>query len=334
MYWKPTALSEQIAPDELRADKQNCKVFGPCGVGQKALYLSSRFLDRRFYVPAGQVRRAYKRVAMSKGGFTGKGVFGSIPYLVVEFDEQTVQCTFKYENQLDAMLAEIRTRFPRIKTVSAAAEKRLARAEAERKSRRKSRLTEQDRQTIAVLEQARGYLQKRSELSERLSAAYKAKRVYQNTNPAYRWTAIVICLFGLAAAVYGAFALITHTGEFGLYFLLFGLAALLLFSGVSVLPTAKRNRRAIDMELEETKTEMEWYLKEYPDFPIPARYAHPACLTRMIRSVEEGRADSVEQAYQDLKDGLKALNSDVQVSQEEYDEVVAIKPMFLIEEYR
>ena len=54
----------------------------------------------------------------------------------------------------------------------------------------------------------------------------------------------------------------------------------------------------------------------------------------MIRSVEEGRADSVEQAYQDLKDGLKALNSDVQVSQEEYDEVVAIKPMFLIEEYR
>ena len=33
------------------------------------------------------------------------------------------------------------------------------------------------------------------------------------------------------------------------------------------------------------------------------------------------------------KADLKALNADVQVSQEEYDEVVAIKPMFLVSDY-
>ena len=43
------------------------------------------------------VRRVFKRVAMSKGGFTGKGAFGSIPYLVVEYDDGAQkQCNFKH----------------------------------------------------------------------------------------------------------------------------------------------------------------------------------------------------------------------------------------------
>lgn len=35
-----------------------------------------------------------------------------------------------------------------------------------------------------------------------------------------------------------------------------------------------------------------------------------------------------------LKEDLKALNSSVVVEQEEYDEIVAIKPMFLVMDYR
>ena len=35
-----------------------------------------------------------------------------------------------------------------------------------------------------------------------------------------------------------------------------------------------------------------------------------------------------------VKKDLKALNSDVEVDQEEYDEVVTVKPMFLNEDYR
>ena len=35
-----------------------------------------------------------------------------------------------------------------------------------------------------------------------------------------------------------------------------------------------------------------------------------------------------------MKAYLKALNSEVTVSQEEYDEVMAIKPMFLVMDYQ
>ena len=35
-----------------------------------------------------------------------------------------------------------------------------------------------------------------------------------------------------------------------------------------------------------------------------------------------------------VKADLKALNADVQVTQEEYDEVVVIKPMFLLSDYQ
>lgn len=46
------------------------------------------------------------------------------------------------------------------------------------------------------------------------------------------------------------------------------------------------------------------------------------------------RAVTAAQALDVVKADLKALNADVTVSQEEYDEVVAIKPMFLNAEYQ
>ena len=54
----------------------------------------------------------------------------------------------------------------------------------------------------------------------------------------------------------------------------------------------------------------------------------------MIRILREGRAQSADEALEVLKSDLKALNADVQVSQEEYDEVVAVKPMFLLSDYQ
>lgn len=62
-----------LPPEVLKADKKSCKRYGPCGVGEQALYLNSFFIDRRYYVALESVRRVFKRVAMSKGGFTGKG---------------------------------------------------------------------------------------------------------------------------------------------------------------------------------------------------------------------------------------------------------------------
>ena len=84
------ALSrETLEKSVLQDDKKKCRRFGPCGVGQKALYLNSFYVDRMYYVPISAIRRVFKRVAMSKGGFTGKGMFATLPYLVVVYDDGT-----------------------------------------------------------------------------------------------------------------------------------------------------------------------------------------------------------------------------------------------------
>ena len=79
---------------------------------------------------------------------------------------------------------------------------------------------------------------------------------------------------------------------------------------------------------------MQEYIREYPDFPVPARYAHPIVLKRMQDILKEGRAKTIPEALKVLKKDLKALNSDVVVEQEEYDEIMAIKPMFLVMDYK
>jgi hypothetical protein len=115
---------------------------------------------------------------------------------------------------------------------------------------------------------------------------------------------------------------------------LFGLAAIFLFSGASVLPTSHNNRSYIEKQLLNAVDEMEQYIKTYPDFPVPACYAHPVVLKRMQDILKEGRAETIPAALRVLKEDLKALNSSVVVEQEEYDEIVAIKPMFLVMDYR
>ena len=67
---------------------------------------------------------------------------------------------------------------------------------------------------------------------------------------------------------------------------------------------------------------------------MPARYAHPVVLERMIRVLQEGRAKDAGQALETVKEDLKKLNRSVKVSQEEYQEVVAVKPMFLVSDYQ
>ena len=97
MIFKPVQLGRRRLEDSaLATDKKSCKRFGPCGVGEEALYLNSFYIERRFYVTYDSITRVFKRVAMSKGGFSKKGVFASMPYLVVEYDGgKEKQCNFK-----------------------------------------------------------------------------------------------------------------------------------------------------------------------------------------------------------------------------------------------
>lgn len=81
-----------------------------------------------------------------------------------------------------------------------------------------------------------------------LSSCAKRKRTYDKSNPAYKWAALFITLMGIAALVYGIYALVTKAG-FGIYFLLFGLAAIFFFSSANVLPTARNNRRYVEDRL-------------------------------------------------------------------------------------
>lgn len=320
-----------LPPEVLKADKKSCKRYGPCGVGEQALYLNSFFIDRRYYVALESVRRVFKRVAMSKGGFTGKGAFGSIPYLVVELDDGSQkQCNFKHEEDVDLLLAHMARVCPDIPRHSVEAERRL-REKAEREARRYlKQLTPQAQAARETLEQAQQLLEEYPEQTAKLSTAAKAKRVNDRSNPAYRWVALAIIVAGIAAVVYGITALIRGE-DVGVYFALFGLAAIFFFSGAHVLPTAKNNKKAIAQEWERSISDVAALLPE--DFPVPARYAHPVVLQRMIRVLREGRAQSVGEALNVMKKDLKALNASVQVEQEEYDEVVAIKPMFLLWDY-
>lgn len=320
-----------LPPEVLKADKKSCKRYGPCGVGEQALYLNSFFIDRRYYVALESVRRVFKRVAMSKGGFTGKGAFGSIPYLVVELDDGSQkQCNFKHEEDVDLLLAHMARVCPDIPRHSVEAERRL-REKAEREAKRYlKQLTPQAQAARETLEQAQQLLEEYPEQTAKLSTAAKAKRVNDRSNPAYRWVALAIIVAGIAAVVYGITALIRGE-DVGVYFALFGLAAIFFFSGAHVLPTAKNNKKAIAQEWERSISDVAALLPE--DFPVPARYAHPVVLQRMIRVLREGRAQSLGEALNVMKKDLKALNASVQVEQEEYDEVVAIKPMFLLWDY-
>ena len=106
---KPRRLGNVSIPDEeLIKDKKECKKIGPCGIGKKAVYLNSFYIDRRYYIPISSVKRIFKRIAMSKGGFTGKGVFGTLSYLVVVYEDgKEKQCNFKHEEDVDRFLAYI-----------------------------------------------------------------------------------------------------------------------------------------------------------------------------------------------------------------------------------
>lgn len=332
---RPQRLGEvSLSKEELLNDKKNCRKFGPCGVGEKAVYLNSFYIDRKYYIPISSIQRIFKRIAMSKGGFTGKGVFGTLSYLVVVYENgKEKQCNFKHEEDVDRLLAYIEEEFPDIPVHSLAAEQKLAEKKRwlEEKKREK-KVSEETKVNLSKLEQAEKYLKNQSDLYMNLSLAAKKKRTYDRSNPTYKWVALAIVIMGAAAFVYGIYALTTHAG-FGMYFLLFGLAAIFLFAGANVLPTSKNNRKYIENQLSGAIEQMEEYIRKYPEFPIPAHYAHPIVLQRMQEIMREGRAKTIPEALQVLKSDLKALNSDVVVEKEEYDEIVAIKPMFLVMDY-
>ena len=191
MSFAPVRLGNTVLEAETAAaDRNSCRRFGPCGVGEKALYLNDLLIDRHFYVGFGSVRRVFKRVAMSQGGFSGKGAFGSIPYLVVQYDDgQEKQCTFKREEDVDELLAYLGQVHPEIPRLSVGGEQRLAKKAQQEASRYLKELTPQ-------AQSAREELERRGEIptafGETLSAAYRRD---VRSHPVGRWDAPTAILY-------------------------------------------------------------------------------------------------------------------------------------------
>ena len=338
MIFRPAQLGmAKLDRLELEQDKKACRKIGPCGVGKKALYLNSFYIDRRYYLPYGSISRVFKRVAMSSGGFTGKGMFASMAYLVVEYDGgKQKQCNFKDERDVDKLLEVLSKEQPQIPLLSEAGEQALQKKEAEKAARKLPELTDEAKHSVTVLRKAKEYLEEKPELAEELSAAERRKRAQLKSKPVYRYVALAIFVFGIVSAAYGLYAVTNHVGNYGIYFALFGFAAIFLFSSYNMLPTARNNNNAIMKRADKAEAAMAEYVKHYPNgaFPVPSCYAHPIVLKQMTDAIEEGRAVTVPEALDAVEKRLQALNADVQVEQEEYDEVVVIKAMFLNHDYQ
>ena len=284
----------------LEADKKACKKIGPCGVGKKALYLNSFYIDRRYYLPYGSISRVFKRVAMSEGGFSGKGMFASMAYLVVEYDGgKQKQCNFKDERDVDALLEVLAKEQPNIPRLSAAGEAELARQKAEKAARRLPQLSKEAEQSVGQLKRAADYLAKKPELAKELSAAERRKRAQLQSKPVYKYVALIISLLGVASAAYGIQSILNHAGNYGIYFALFGFAAIFLFSSYNMMPTAHNNHKSIMARADKAEAAMAEYIRAYPggSFPVPDIYAHPVVLKQLTDAIQEGRDVYKRQAW-------------------------------------
>ncbi len=229
-------------------------------------------------------------------------------YLVVEYDGgKQKQCNFKDERDVDTLLDLLAKEQPQIQLLSAAGEQVLEKKEAEKAARKLPELSEDAQHSLTVLRKAKEYLEAKPEIAEELSAAERRKRAQLQEQAGVPLCGAGHLLFGVVAAAYGLYALLTHTGSYGIYFALFGFAAIFLFSSYNMLPTARNNNSAIMKRAEKAEAAMADYVKHYPNgaFPVPSQYAHPIVLKQMMDAVEEGRAVTVPEALDAVENRLK-----------------------------
>ena len=318
---------------EVKADEAKCTRLGNCGYSFNAIYMGNSLIDRIYYIPFTDIERVFKRVALTTGGFSGKGMFGSMAYLTVKLKNGKEKMSyFKYEDEVDTFLEYVERGHPEIPLRSAEAERKLREAEEEEKKLYLKELTPEAEKSVKRLRQAQEFLNLKPQIYQNLSSVAKHKRVIDNMNPTYFYVAVLILVAAVISCIFGLISLLNGSG-YALLFLLFGVSFIMFVFSSRVLPTGRNNKKAMEREWRAAVTEMKNYLNNEENFPLPAQYAHPLVLERMIRTIRMGRAVRVPEAYKVLKEDFKAINKDVKVSQRDYDEIVATKPMFLLNDY-
>ena len=331
MLFSPVPFGKTVLdPDALRDDRKKCVKAGPCGMGARALYLNSFYISRRYYVVYSDIRRAFKRVAMSSGGFTGKGMFSTIPYLVVVLkDGREKQCNFKVEQDVDNILRWLSENHPEIPLVTRKAEEE-ARG---KKEQVRAQVPGNVQREIDRLQGDIVYLEKKPEIYQGLSAAVRRKRTVDQMPKSNVVIVTAVAIIGFLGLAGGIFSLLTGR-PYAPYLLLFGGAFLFFSLAAGTLPVGANTKSAVRMNWERALADSAEYISGKPGFFLPPQYAHPIIYRRMIRVMESGRASACREALEVVKKDLKDLNSDVKVSQEEYDEVVQVKPLFLECDYK
>ena len=277
MIVAPTRLGNTpLSRETLAEDKKQCLKIGPVGVGGRALYTNSFYISRCYYTCWQDIRRVFKRVAMSKGGFTGKGLFATTPYLVVQRSDGTEQqCNFKIEAEVDEVLEEIHKKHPEIPVYSAESEKKLRKAKAEQEARYLKKLPENALETIQELERAKAYLQKDERFSKLIVFAAKQKRSLDGTKTSLKTLAALIDAGSAVLIAAGLYLRLMKGNSMGIYLALFGGAFILSVAASQILPTPHRNRKTAQADWEEALRQMKGYIDKEDAFPVPPQYAHP-----------------------------------------------------------
>ena len=242
MIVAPTRLGNTpLSRETLAEDKKQCLKIGPVGIGGRALYTNSFYISRCYYTCWQDIRRVFKRVAMSKGGFTGKGIFATTPYLVVQRSDGTEQqCNFKIEAEVDEVLEEIHKKHPEIPVYSAESEKKLRKAKAEQEARYLKKLPENALETIQELERAKAYLQKDERFSKLIVFAAKQKRSLDGTKTSLKTLAALIDAGSAVLIAAGLYLRLMKGNSMGIYLALFGGAFILSVAASQILPTPHR----------------------------------------------------------------------------------------------
>ena len=324
-----------LSKTDLAEDRKNCIKCGPVGLGKKALYSNSFYIKRYYYTCWTDIRRVFKRVAMSKGGFSGKGIFASIPYLVIQKSDGTEQqCNFKVEDQVDQVLEWIKEKHPEIPVYSAESERKLKKAQAEQEAKYLKNLPEDAAGAVSRLEKAKEVLEGDDRYSRLIVYAAKQKRSVDGAKTSLKAAAYAIDIASVAGIAAGLYLRFAAGYSMGIYLGLFGGAFILSVAASQILPTPRRNKKTVQADWEEALSQMRKFLGNPDDFPVPVQYAHPVVIDRMVRVIREGRAADEREALEVVKKELKALNNTVRVSQQEYDEVVTVKPLFIVSNYQ
>jgi hypothetical protein len=330
---KVIPLGSAAKETEVLADRKKCRKYDQCGLGDKYIYIGSTFHPRQYYIPYGEVKRVYKRVAASN--LAGKGFLAPILYLVFEYgDGQEKVCSFRYLQDCDKMQNELEKMHPEISQMSPKGEERAKEREEISRKMAENELSDTARESQKKLEEARWQVHKRPGLYENLAAMAKLKRHADLARPWVRNTALAVLIAG-ALVMAAGFYLMLEAGRTvqGIVVALVGIMLMFVMVNSRALPSKINNRKKRNREYEAAVADMERSLRAYPDFPLPPCYAHPVVCDRCIRIIQEMRAETVDEALSDLKDDLKKMDNTVVLSKDDYEEVVAIKPLFTVRNY-